>query len=83
MGLTYSISIANWIFLKKKYRNYFLLFFNDFKLLRFSDDIVKISEILSKWDLLKTYIKTTYPIIFFYFILFYFFFFYSLFISSE
>ena len=39
-----------------------LLFFTDFELLVFHNNIVKLSEILKKWDLLKTCIQTTYRI---------------------
>ena len=54
MGLTYEISIVNWVFWKKKniyIRKYFLPFFTDFKLLMFRHNIVKILEILNKWNL--------------------------------
>ena len=59
MGLIYAISIVNWIFWKNFIRNYFLLFFTDFKVLIFINNIVKISEIMNKWNLLKTAIKAT------------------------
>ena len=61
MGLTYAIYIVNWTFLKKKLR-YILIFFTDFKLLMFYNNMVKISEILNKWNLLNTCIQTTYPV---------------------
>ena len=48
MGLTYAISIVNWIFGNFLLKNIFLLFFTDFKLLMFHNNIVKISEILNK-----------------------------------
>ena len=57
MGLTYAISKVNWIlriFYEKIFIYFFLLFFTDFKLLMFHKNIVKISEILNKWNLLKT-----------------------------
>ena len=54
MGLTNAISLVNWNFGKKFHRNYCLLYFTDFELLMFHNNIVKISEILNKWNLLKT-----------------------------
>ena len=52
-------------FLGKTIRNYILLFFTDIKLLIFHNNIVKFSEILNKWNLIKTYIQTTYYIHFY------------------
>ena len=46
----------------KSGRKHFLLFFMDFKLLMFHNNIVKVSEILNKENLLKTCLKFTYPI---------------------
>ena len=46
-------------------RKYLLLFFTGFKLLMFHNNIVKISEILNKWNLLKTCIQITYLVDFF------------------
>ena len=40
---------------------HFLLFFAEFKLLMFYNNIVKISEKLNKWNLLKICIQVTYP----------------------
>ena len=67
MGLTYAISIVKWIFGFFFFFIiiiiiYFLLFFTDFKSLMFHNNIVKISEILNKWKMLKSCIQTTYPI---------------------
>ena len=42
-------------------RKYFLLFFAEFELLMFYNNIVKISEILNKWNLLKIWLQVTYP----------------------
>ena len=42
-------------------RKYFLLFFAEFKLLTFYNNIVKISEKLNKWNLLKIWLQVTYP----------------------
>ena len=44
------------------YLNYFLLFFTNFKWLMFHNNTVQLSEILNKWNLLKTCIKTTHQI---------------------
>ena len=43
-------------------RKYFLLFFAEFELLMFFNNIVKISEKLNKWNLLKIRLQITYPI---------------------
>ena len=43
-------------------RKYFLLFFAEFELLMFYNNIVKISEKLNKWNLLKIWLQVTYPI---------------------
>ena len=60
MGLTYKISIVNWIF-----ENILLkIIFMDLKLLMFHYNIVNISEILNKVNLLKTCLKFIYPTIF-------------------
>ena len=56
-GLTCAISIVN-CFLFIIIKKYVLLFFTDFKLLMFHNNIVKISEILNKSKL----VQTTYPI---------------------
>ena len=40
---------------------YFLLFFAEFELLMLHNNIVKISEKLNKWNLLKIYLQVTYP----------------------
>ena len=61
-GLTYAISVVNWIFGEKNMRNNCLFFFTDFKLLLFPDNIVNITESFNKWNLLKFCIQTTYPI---------------------
>ena len=42
-------------------RKYFLLFFAEFELLMFYNNIVKISEKLKKWNLLKIWLQVTYP----------------------
>ena len=42
-------------------RKYFLLFFAEFKLLMFHNNIVKISEKLNKRNLLKICLQVTYP----------------------
>ena len=42
-------------------RKYFLLFFVEFELLTFYNNIVKISEKLNKWNLLKIWLQVTYP----------------------
>ena len=55
LGLTCTFSIVSWIFEKiKSIRNYFLLFFTEFKLFMLQNNIVNSSEILNKWNLLKT-----------------------------
>ena len=38
-----------------------LLFFSQFKLLKFHNNIVKISEKLNKWNMLKICLQVTYP----------------------
>ena len=43
-------------------RKYFLLFLAEFELLMFYNNIVKISEKLNKWNLLKIWLQVTYPI---------------------
>ena len=43
-------------------RKYFLIFFAEFELLMFYNNIVKISEKLNKWDWLKIWFQVTYPI---------------------
>ena len=40
---------------------YFLLFFAEFELLMFHNNIVKILEIFNKWKLLKICLQVTYP----------------------
>ena len=63
LGLTYALSIVNWIlFEKKNIADYFLLFITDFKLLMCHKNIMKMSEVLKKWNWLKTCIQTTHPI---------------------
>ena len=42
-------------------KHFFLLFFMDFKLLTFHNNIVEISEILNKGNLLKPCLKLTFP----------------------
>ena len=42
-------------------RKYFLLLFAEFELLAFYNNIVKISEKLNKWNLLKIWLQVTYP----------------------
>ena len=42
-------------------RKYFLLFFAEFELLMFYNIIVKISEKLKKWNLLKIWLQVIYP----------------------
>ena len=42
-------------------RKYFLLFFAEFELLTFYNNIVKISEKLNKWNVLKIWLQVTYP----------------------
>ena len=55
ISLTYAISIVQWI-LAFFLRKYILLFFPDFKLLMFHNNVVKISEKMNRQNLLKTYI---------------------------
>ena len=43
-------------------KNIILHVFTDLRLLMFHYNIVKISEILNKWNILKTFIETTYHI---------------------
>ena len=43
-------------------RKYFLLFLPELELLMFYNNIVKISEKLNKWNLLKIWLKVTYSI---------------------
>ena len=40
---------------------YFLLFFAEFELLMFHNNIVKVSEKLNKWNVLKIWLQVTYP----------------------
>ena len=47
-------------FLSKKI--FFLFFFAEFELLMFYNNILKISEKLNKWNLLKIWLQVTYPI---------------------
>ena len=61
MGLTY-VANSKMDFRNFFIRKYFLLLFTDLKLLTFQNNIVKISEVLDKWNLVKTCIQTTYPI---------------------
>ena len=61
VGLTYAISIVKWFFFNFCLRKYFLLFFAEFELLMFHNNIVKISEKLNKWNLLKIWLQITYP----------------------
>ena len=60
IGLTYAIysKVIFWSFCLRKY---FLLFFAEFKLLIFHNNIVKISEKLNKQNLLKICLQVTYP----------------------
>ena len=58
MSLINAISTVNWIFGNFVVKNSFL-FFTDFILLMFFNNIVKNLEILIKWNLLKTCIQTT------------------------
>ena len=44
------------IFLKTCIRKYFLPFFADFELVVFYNNVVKISEKLNKWNLLKIWL---------------------------
>ena len=48
-------------FLKFSYFFFFLLFFADFHLMMFHNNIVKISEKINIWNLLKSCLKVTYP----------------------
>ena len=61
IGLTYAISIAKWFFWNFCLSKYFLLFFAEFELLMYHNNIVKISEKLNKWNLLKICLQVTYP----------------------
>ena len=62
IGLTYAFSIVNAIFGKFLLENVFCTDITDVRLLMIHNNIKKISEILNKWNLLKTSIQTTYPI---------------------
>ena len=42
-------------------RKHFLLFFAEFELVMFYNNIVKISEKLNKWNMLKIWLQITYP----------------------
>ena len=42
-------------------RKHFLLFFAEFELVMFYNNIVKISEKSNKWNVLKIWLKVTYP----------------------
>ena len=55
-GQAFAMSIVNWTFLIFFYSNIICF------LMMLHNDIVKISEILNKWNMLKTCIQTTYPI---------------------
>ena len=61
IGLIYAISIVKWLFGVFVLENNFLLFFTEFKLLMFHNNIVKISEKLNKQNLLKMCLQVTYP----------------------
>ena len=61
IGLTYAISIVKWFFGNFCLNKYCLLFFAEFELLMFHNNIVKISEKLTKWNLLKICLQVTYP----------------------
>ena len=60
IGLAYSSSVVKWFFLNFLLRKYFLLFFAEFELLMFHNNIVKISEKLNKKNLLKICSQVTY-----------------------
>ena len=60
IGLTYAISIVKRFF-GKYFWKYFLLFFAEFELLMFHNNIVKIWEKMNKWKLLKICLQVTYP----------------------
>ena len=62
MGLTYAISIVNWIFGKFFHKKYFLHFFNNFKLLIFHNNIGKNFRKFEHEQAVKICIQTTYPI---------------------
>ena len=64
MGLTCNFYSKLELFFEKKSRFFFLPLFTDFKLLMFHNNILKISEILNKWNWLKTCIQPTYLSIF-------------------
>ena len=51
VGLTYAISIVKWFFWNFCLRKYFLLFFAEFELLTFYNNIVKISEKIEQVEL--------------------------------
>ena len=61
VGLTYAISIVKWFFGIFVLEKYFLLFFAEFELQTFYNNIVKNSEKLNKWNLLKIRLQVTYP----------------------
>ena len=70
IGLTYAIivsysKVALWNFCLRKY---FLLFFSEFKLLMFHNNIEKISENLNKQNLLKICLQIIYGTLFLYFL---------------
>ena len=67
IGLTYAFSIVNVIFGKFLLENVFSTDITDVGLLMIHNNIKKVSEILNKWNLLKTSIQTTYLSIFAYF----------------
>ena len=50
------------IFLNLCLREYFFLFYAEFELLMFHNNIVKISEKLNKWNLLKIWLQIIYPL---------------------
>ena len=63
MGLDLCNFYSNWILEFFFIKNYFLIFFfTDFKLLIFHKNIVKMTEILKTWNLLKTCIHNTSPV---------------------
>ena len=61
IGLTYAISIVKWFFRIFVSEIFFLLFFAEFELMMFHNNIVKISEKLNKQNLLKICLQVTYP----------------------
>ena len=58
---TYALPIIKWFFEIFILENIFLLFFAEFKLLMFHNNIVKISEKLNKGNLLKLCLQVTFP----------------------